>query len=410
MTCPWGNTDLVDHGLYSDGDPHGIWREQRRHDPVSWQEPGFWSVTRYEDVCTVLRAPGEFTSEQGTLLNLLGKGDPASGSNLVTTDPPRHTRMRNPIQRALSIREAEHYRPRIRELVAELLAPLGDGGPFDFAAAMSRVPMAVTGTLMGLPRFDWSRLSHLAMSALAPDDPKYRLPSGPEATLQAAHREIFTYFQDLVSERRADPGHDLIGTLLTMDVDGDTLSLSEIMANCHSLLVGAIVTTPQVPTATLLELAGKDVLDDWAGSPGRMKRALEEALRWASPSNHFMRHATRDVDLAGVTIRAGDPVVVWLGSANRDEDVFPDPYTFDITRNPNRHVAFGIGPHFCIGHSIARVTLQAVFAELLGRFTDFEVVAPPRRLRSNIIAGITELPVTARRRPTPAPITHASGG
>lgn len=410
MTCPMGNINLVDPWLYSDGDPHQIWREQRRLDPVSWQAPGFWSVTRYEDVSTVLRTPDAFTSEQGTLLNLLGKGDPAAGSNLVTTDPPRHTRMRQPIQRALSIRTAENYRSRIRDLVTELLAPLGDGGSFDFADVMSQVPMAVTGTLMGIPRQDWARLMHLAMSALAPDDPKYRLPAGPEATLQAAHREIFLYFQDLVSERRSDPGGDLIGTLLTMDIEGDRLSLSEIMANCHSLLIGAIVTTPQVPTAALAELAGRDVLDNWASSPDNMKTALEEAIRWASPSTHFMRHATRDFELAGVTIRASDAVVVWLGSANRDEGVFTNPFTFDITRNPNRHIAFGIGPHYCIGHSIARVTLRVIFAELLGRFTDFEVVAPPRRLRSNIISGLAELSITGRRRRKSAPILQASGG
>jgi cytochrome P450 len=405
-----GNINLVDPGLYSEGDPHLMWREQRRHDPVSWQEPGFWSVTRYEDVSTVLRTNEAFTSQKGTLLNLLGKGgDPAEGSNLVTTDPPRHTRMRAPIQRALSIRTAEDYRWQIRDLVAELLAPLGDGGAFNFAAVMSQVPTAVTGMLLGLPRQDWGRLTHLAMSALAPDDPKYRLPAGPEATLQAAHHEIFLYFQDLVSQRRSQPGDDLIGTLLTMEVDGGRLSLSEIVANCHSLLIGAIVTTPQVATATFAELAGRDVMDDWASSPGKMKGALEEAIRWASPSTHFMRHATRDYALAGVTIRAGDPVVVWLGSANRDEDVFEDPFTFNIARTPNRHIAFGIGPHYCIGHSIARVTLRVIFAELLGRFTDFEVVAPPRRLRSNAITGIIELSVTGRRRPHTAPILQAAG-
>jgi cytochrome P450 len=404
-----GTINMVNPALYSDGDPHQLWQKQRRLDPVSWQTPGFWSVTRYEDVNTVLRTPHVFTSEQGTLLNLLGKGDPASGSNLVTTDPPRHTRMRHPIQRALTIQVAERYRTRIRNLVTELFSPLGEGETFDFADIMSRVPMAATGTLMGIPRQDWDRLTNLATSALAPDDPKYRLLAGPEATLQAAHREIFLYFQDLVSARRSNPGDDLIGTLLTMNVEGEELSLSEIIANCHSLLIGAIVTTPQVPTAALAEIAGRDVIEDWANSPEKMKWALEEAIRWASPSTHFMRHATSDFSLANMTIKAGDPVVVWLGSANRDEDVFTDPFTFDINRKANKHIAFGVGPHYCIGHSIARVTLSVTFAELLGRFTDFEVVAPPRRLRSNTITGLAELLMTARRRPKPAPILKASG-
>ncbi|MEU0531855.1 cytochrome P450 [Amycolatopsis tolypomycina] len=414
--CPFGaaaaDVDLVDAELYGSGDPHAVWAAHRRDSPVRWHrvgERGFWSVTRHADISRVLREHETFSSQQGTLLNLLGAGDPASGSQLAVTDPPRHGEMREPLQRALSIRAIDHYQGDIRELVAELLAPLADGGPFDLAAAMANLPMAVTGTMMAIPRADWPALTHAAIAALAADDPAYQVAGGPAETLRRSHREIFAYFHDVVVARRGNPGDDLIGTLLRMRIDGRGLSDGQIMANCYSLLIGAIVTTPQVVTAAVARLAGTGELDRWAADPGLANTAVEEAVRWASPTNHFMRYVRRDTELAGVPIRAGEPVVVWLGSANRDELVFTDPFHFDIARKPNKHIAFGVGPHYCIGHTIARVTLRIAFAELLGRFTGLEQAAAPVRLRSNIIAGIRELRITGTRRSVPAALLDASG-
>ena len=402
--CPVSaDVDLVDADLYGSGDPHLIWAEHRRTAPVRWQrvsaDRGFWSVTRYADISRVLREHETFSSQRGTLVNLLGKGDPASGSQLAVTDPPRHGEMRDPLQRALSIRAVDHYQADIRALVAELLAPLADGGPFDLAAAMASLPMAVTGTMMAVPRADWAQLTRAATAALAADDPAYQIQGSPEATLRRSHREIFAYFQDVVTSRRKLLGDGLIGTLLGISVDGRGLTDGQITANCYSLLIGATVTTPQVVTSAVAQLAGTGELDRWAADPDLMTSGVEEAVRWASPTNHFMRYAIRDTELAGVPIRAGEPVVVWLGSANRDEFVFADPFHFDISRRPNKHIAFGVGPHYCIGHTIARVTLRIAFSELLGRFTGLELAAPPVRLRSNIIAGIRELQVTGRCRP-----------
>lgn len=410
-TCPMhaGPADLVDPQLYSDGDPHEIWRALRRHEPVSWQqvdaERGFWSVTTHADADVVLRDHALFTSERGTLLNLLGTDDPAGGRQMAATDPPRHTRMREPLQRALSIKAVDAYRERIRGIVVDLLTPLADG-MVDLASAMAAMPMAVTGTIMGLPAADWPRLTRLTTAAVAPDDEKFQLAEGPAATLSTAHRELFAYFQDAVVGRRAAPGDDLISLLLTMQVEDRRLSMSEIVSNCYSLLLGANVTTPHVASTAVATQAGTGVLEDWAAHPGCTVSGTEEALRWASPANHFMRYATRDVELHGVPIRAGDAVVVWLGSANRDEDVFDDPYRFDIRRRPNKHIAFGIGPHYCVGHSVARVTLRVFFAELLSRFTDIALAGVAQRLRSNFVAGIKHLPITAQVRTPPGPVTY----
>lgn len=416
VRCPFApgmvEVDLVDPDLYGSGDPHAIWAMHRRIAPVRWHpvgtDRGFWSVTRYADASRVLREYETFSSQRGTLLNLLGTGDPAGGSQMAATDPPRHGELREPLQRALSIQAVEHYRDDIRALVAELLAPLADRGPFDLAAAMSSLPMAVTGTMMAIPREDWPLLTRAATAALAADDPAYQIPGGPAATLRRAHREIFAYFQDIVACRRKNAGDDLLGTLLGIQMNGRALTDGQIAANCYSLLVGATLTTPQVVSSAVAHLAGTNELDRWAADPDLMHTGVEEAIRWASPTTHFMRYSLHDIDLAGEPIRAGDAVVVWLGSANRDELIFNGPFRFDIARKPNKHIAFGVGPHYCIGHTIARVILRAAFAELLGRFTEVELASDPVRLRSNIIAGFRELRITGRPRPTPAPILGGS--
>jgi cytochrome P450 len=392
--------DLTDPRLYSQGDAHSIWRALRLRDPVRWHPVsdslGFWSVTSYQESDRVLRDHTCFTSQRGTLLNLLGKDDPAGGRQLAATDPPRHTRMREPLQRALAVKSISRHEERIREEVRRLLAPGLTGESFDFGAAMMALPMAVTGTIMALPRDDWPRLTRLTTMSIAPDDPEYALAAGPTATLEAAHRELFAYFQDVMTQRRRAPGDDLISVLLTMDAGGHTLGTGEILSNCYSLLLGANVTTPCVPTAALLELAGTSFLADWREHGELLMNGVEEALRWASPAVHFMRHAVQDVELAGKKIRSGDAVVAWLASANRDETVFSDPYTFDIRRRPNRHIAFGAGAHYCVGHSVARTSLRLLFEELLATFSDITLAAEPQHLCSNFVAGVSHMQIRAR--------------
>jgi cytochrome P450 len=148
----------------------------------------------------------------------------------------------------------------------------------------------------------------------------------------------------------------------------------------------------------MAEFTGTGVLADWAAHPEVSTTAYEEALRWASPVNHVLRYATRDVEIHGTTISAGQAVVAWLGAANRDEEVFADSETFDIRRKPNKHLAFGIGPHYCVGHSVARVTIAVLFEELFGRYEDFQLAGTPERLISNFASGYKHVPITARPR------------
>jgi cytochrome P450 len=393
---------LADPLLYAgaDFDFRSIWDRMRGEDHLEWTQVderlGFWSVVKYHDADRVLRDAQTFTSERGTLLNILGVEDPAGGRQIAATDPPRHTIMRARLQKALAIKAIEQQHDLITRLVREVIKPLADGGPFDFAEAMLALPVAVGGESMGLPRADWPRLGFLLNSSIAAEDPEYRTAGGTQDTLDRAHRELFAYFQDIYKERRRNLGDDLISVLITTEVDGRTMTPGEVMSNCYSVLLGAVVTTPHSPNYMMTEHIDDGVLDKWAADLTATPTAVEEALRLGSPVSHFMRYAVSDTVVRGTKIRAGQAVVNWLGAANRDEEVFPDAETFELRRRPNKHVAFGIGPHYCVGHTVARVTLRILFNELLSRFTGFEPAGEPSRLHSNFISGYKHLPITAR--------------
>ncbi|OZV77373.1 cytochrome P450 [Micromonospora echinospora] len=391
---------LADPMLYTGLGFRSIWAGMREEDHLEWtqvdERNGFWSVVRYHDADRVLRDAASFTSERGTLLNILGVEDPAGGRQIAATDPPRHTIMRARLQKALAHKAIEQQHDMILGLVREVIAPLADGGPFDFAEAMLALPVAVGGVSMGLPRADWPRLGHLLNSSIAADDPEYQLEGGTQATLDQAHRELFAYFQDIYRDRRSNLGDDLVSVLISTEVDGRRMSPGEVMSNCYSVLLGAVVTTPHSPNYLMVEHIGDGLLDRWAADRSVTPTAVEEALRLGSPVSHFMRYAVDDTEIQGTRIKAGQAVVTWLGAANRDPDVFPDADTFDLRRKPNKHLAFGIGPHYCVGHTVARATLRILFDELLSRFTAFAPAGEPQRLHSNFISGYKHLPITAK--------------
>jgi cytochrome P450 len=414
--------DLMSAAVHATGDPHRIWREMRRRAPVCWQpvdgRRGFWSATTLADVSAVLRDHSAFTAQRGSVLDLLGADDPAGGRQLAVTDPPRHTAMRAPVQHALSMRAITPEDARIAAEVDRILAGTANG-VFDLAELAGQLPMAVAGGLLGVDRQDWPRLTRLTQMAVAPREPSYQIQSDPDATLRTAHRELFAYFSRLVAQRERSPRDDLISLLLRIEVDGGRLDPEEVVANCYGLVLGANVTTPHVASAAVQALMGTGGWSDWAAHPDLLDSGVEEALRWSSPANHFMRYAVHDVVLGGAAIAAGDAVVAWIGSANRDESEFEDPFRFDIRRHPNRHVAFGVGPHYCVGHALARAGLRHFLAGLLRRFADFEPAGAVAHLHSNFIAGFTRLPVRGhahhRVLPDPAPAkagvapTHREG-
>jgi cytochrome P450 len=386
------SADLADPDLHASGRIQAEWRRLRESRPVHWQPGpggGFWSVTRHADVDRVLRDHASFTSRRGTLLNLLGRPDPAGGRQLAATDPPAHDQMRQPLQRAMGLRPAGSLAPAIRAGVRGLLGPGLTGEPFDLAAALVGLPLVLTGPLLGLPAGDWPSLARLALMCSAEDDPRYQVGGDRDATLRQAHRRLFGYFVELVRRRTRSPGNDLVSLLLAEP----EVAPGTVVANCYSLLLGAAVTLPNVPLAAVPELARPDRYRWWAGRPDLLDTGVEEALRWASPASHFMRHARHPVEVSGVTIAQGDAVVAWIGSANRDPAVFTRPEDFDPARQPNRHLAFGSGHHYCLGSHLARLTLRVFFGELFATCRRITVLEEPMRVRSTFLSGFTRMMV-----------------
>jgi cytochrome P450 len=392
--------DLYSPRFYADGDPHPVWAAMRANAPLHRQElpdgRTFVSVTRYRDACRVLGNAAEFTSERGSLLHQLGQGDAASGRMLVSTDPPRHAELRRPLNRPMSAKSVARLEGAVRTAVATVLAPGPGDGSWDLAGQAEHLPVAVAGALLGLPERDWSELARWTAMAAAPEEPSLRIRTGAQ-TLAIAHHSLFDYFTHQLDRRRDQLVDDLIGHLMSMSAGAERLSDDEVIYNCYSLLLGANATTPHAVTGTVLALAEHP--DQWRRAAHSVPPLVEEGLRWTSPANSFLRHAVTDVELSGGTVRRGEAVVVWIGSANRDEETFPDPYRFDVERANNRHIAFGFGPHYCLGAPLARMTLRIFFEELVRRFDRIELAGPAEHLASAFIAGFTRLPVWTRPRP-----------
>jgi cytochrome P450 len=389
-----GTVDLADPGLYGAGDPHAVWRTLRRWAPVRWQpveDRGFWAVTRYADARTVLTDHARFTSTGGVMLNMLGRPEPAQNQQFAATDPPRHALIRGPLQRQMTTRAVARHAPAIRSFVRAMLRPAA--GAFDFAELTASLPLAFLGPLMGIPAADWPDVARWVSMSVAEHDPDVMLPDGPTATLDRGHRELFAYLLNLVLDHRRRPRGDLVDVLASM-----SLSAGAVVANCYSLLLGGSAAIPHVPRATLAELIRTGRYDDWARQTERIGRVVEEALRFTSPAGHFMRLATRDTTLGGVRVAAGDAVVAWIGSANRDESVFPDAETLSLNRHPNRHLAFGDGRHYCLGAAVARLTLHIFFEELFAAVASFEPNGEIERVRSAWLGGIKRMPLVGRPR------------
>lgn len=403
---------LTDLDFFVSGNPDQIWRELRANDPVHWTErngrTGFWSITKYEDALAVYRDPLTFSSEGGISIGFTDPQDPnlpamqfGFGKMMIMTDPPRHSRMRQMMNRRFTPRALAPVEPHVRAIATEIIDSVAGRGECDLVVDVaSKLPTAVICEMLAIPRKDWEMMLALTNMTIGSEDPEYQVDGSAQKTGSQAQMEIFNYFMTLIAERRANRGEDLVSALVYGEIEGDRLSDIEILFNCFLLILGGQETTRNAISG------GMDALIHHPEERARlvadrslMPTAIEEILRWTSPITHIMRTAARDTELKGRQIKKGDHVVIWNASANRDEEVFSEPYRFDITRQPNNHVAFGYGEHFCIGANLARVELRVMIDELLRRLPDMEATGSMERLRSNLIAGIKHLPVrfTAHR-------------
>ena len=408
--------DLTDLDRWVQGVPNEWFRLLRREAPLYWQEErdgrGFWSFTRYEDVVGATKDYQTFSSARGgTSLMDLTPEQIAQRMSMLDADPPYHTRLRGIVNKAFTPRAIAAYEERIRALVREILGRAFEREEFDYVTEISmETPMWVLCEIMGTPPGDRRYLIELGDRMLGNTDPdtagefvvgaadlsEYaHLPFSSPAAL-----EMFDYGHALAAERRRVPANDITTRLIQAEVDGDRLSEHEFDLFFLLLVTAGNETTRHaISHGTHALLTHRDQLQRLVEDPSLVATAVEEVIRWASPLLHFRRTATRDVELHGQVVRENDKVALWYISANRDEQQFPDPLSFDIGRTPNRHVSFGLGgPHFCLGTHLARLELRVFLQEMLPYFPRLELAGEPERLRSNFFHGIKRMPVVYRPR------------
>jgi cytochrome P450 len=263
------------------------------------------------------------------------------------------------------------------------------------------LPIAVIAWLLGVPGSDWKLLFEWTNRTIGSGDPEYQVEGADQsATARGAMIELFQYFTKLVEEKRKNPADDLVTLFATAEVDGEKLAPMDVLAYCLIIVVAGNETTRNGTSGGMLALAQHPgELRKIQQNPKLLPSAIEEILRWTSPIIHFARTTTQDVEIRGKKIRKGEQLALYYPSANRDEDIFEDPFTFRVDRDPNRHLAFGIGEHFCAGAHVARLELEVAFKSLLPRLVDLELAGPAARLRSNLVGGIKHLPIRYKLRP-----------
>jgi len=411
------DADIADPDTYVDGVPHATFQRLRREEPVSWWDEdhagghGFWAVTRHADLLTVSRDVDRFSSSRGIRLEEMDEEETAARRTMMELDPPQHTAYRRLVSKPFSRREVYAYEQAIRVLARAVVDDaLAGGAPFDFVDRIAKqLPMRMLGTLLGVPQDDGPWLVERGDALLGNTDPEFTThPVGLVDTEEfrlvpfrsPAGIELFRYAEEQARLRRDHPTDDVISDLLRPKVDGEVLTEHEFN-NFFTLLVAAgNDTTRYTMTAGMKALIERPAaLEELraaivGGDDELVASAVEEVLRWGSVTMHFRRTATTDTTLGDRQVRAGDKVVIWFVSANYDEDVFADPFTFDLRRSPNPQVAFGLqSPHLCLGAQLARLEIKVLFEELLPRLADVRITGPIDRLRSNFIAGIKRLPI-----------------
>jgi cytochrome P450 len=415
-------TELMDpHAYARTGYPHELWRRLRRESPVHWCEGPelvpYWAVTRHAHICEVSKQPDKFLSGPGIIparkemLERLARGERGpfdAMQTIITMDGPKHRAYRKVTSpwftpHALG-RLDEVVQASARRLVDRLYAAQEGGeGRCDFVTDVAvQHPLRILCTILGVPEADEARILRLTQELFAGEDPEFKRS---EADRQEAFKnlgiEFLQYFGQIIADRRANPRDDLAGVLANAKVNGEPMGGVETLG--YYLIVftaGHDTTRNAIAGGMEALLANPAQLAALQHDPaGRVEDAVEEIVRWTTPVNFMMRTAACDYELGGSKLRKGDRLVLYYASANRDEDVFEDPYAFRIDRHPNPHLGFGIGEHFCLGSHLARKSQRALFAELAGRLEHVELDGPAERLAASFVAGVKHLPLRYRLAP-----------
>jgi cytochrome P450 len=385
--------DLMDLRPFIDGTENEMFARLRDHEPLHWNNepagPGFWSLTRYADVIEVVDDPTTFINGEGTQIQ--SRKVEGHTSTVHNTDPPRHTKLRRiatPLLRAVKIKQ---WQDVIDAAVEEILDDVSGRPEVELVqSASALLPIRVLGQVLGVPREDCPLLLDWTNRVIS-DDPEFmRSPDEKER----ARNELFEYFHGLTDLRRAHPQNDIISQLVQATIDGEPLTWEDLAAYYFVLVGAGNETTRNLLTGAVL--AFEEFPNQWRklqADHDLLRPAIEEMLRFVTPIRAMRRTATADVQRYGQTIQKGDKVVMWFQAANRDPEVFSDPDTVQIDRNPNDHVGFGWGIHACMGSHLARAEITTFLTRVLDRGITFRPAGPPERLHTNQFNAYKRLPV-----------------
>ena len=393
--------DLTDLSLFEHGAPYEVFAHLRSEAPVYWNElpsgAGFWALTRHAEVQALGRDPFTFSvAKRGNMIFDQFVEESARAPMLLELDPPEHTRYRSLVKSGFSPETVRRLLPMARARMSEIVTAALELGDCDFVEHVAgALPLHVIADLMGVPLELRAEIYEVANRIMAFSDPEFSEASGGENVV--AMDEMRACARELARQRRLEPGDDLTSVLLAPDTAGETLDAEEFELFFVMLVVAGIETTRSAIAGGML--AFHEFPEQWQllkADADLLPSAIEEVLRWACPIHHFRRTVLRDTEIAGTKMRAGDRVVMWYSSANRDPAVFAEPDRFDIARHPNEHLSFGFGRHFCLGARLARMELQVVLENLLARDVRLELRGTPRYMRSNFAHSLKHMPVSLR--------------
>jgi cytochrome P450 len=412
--------DLTDGEVFERAVPYAAFEQLRSHAPVAWHpeapiggdhthgaiSQGFWAVTNYAGVAEVSRTPEVFSAWLGTTA-ITTPDRPNLGmlrQMMLNMDPPEHSRLRRILQPLFVPRAVKGLTDSVIANTREIVDGIsGRSDPVDLVTAVSaELPLRILADLLGVPRADRHMMFEWSNAIVGLADPEY---GGDQAQIETTVAEMLQYGSELAAKRKIEPKDDLVSLICHAQTDqGEGLSDVELAMFWLLLVIAGNETTRNSLSGGVLALLDQGKWGELSTHPPRLPTAVDELLRFVSPVHHFRRTATIDTELQGQHIRAGDKVVVWYTSANRDETEFPDPDRLDLRRSPNKHLAFGGGPHFCLGSHLARLQLATMLGELTQQLPDLELAGREVRMRSNFINGIRHLNVV----PNPAQLDRGN--
>jgi cholest-4-en-3-one 26-monooxygenase len=401
--------DVVSNEIYAaQGYPHESWAVLRREAPVYWYERDvkvpFWAITKHEDICWISRQPGRMLNAPRLAVFpefAPPEEDERIARHLLNMDEPDHGPYRKLAAPQFTPRAVRRLAASVERIAVELLDDLAGGGDereMDFVTDVAApLSLAVLADLLGVPQSDWRLMFRWTNAIVGSNDPEYQIGDDPQQSAAAARKALFEYFWAMVEERRKQPTDDIVSVLANSTLNDAALPPFELLSYYFLLVIAGNETTRNAMSGGLVALIeNPGEFEKLRRDPTLVDGAVEEILRWTTPVIQFCRTTTETFELRGQEIRAGDSMCLFYPSANRDEEIFDDPFAFRIDRNPNRHLAFGIGEHFCLGANLARLELRIVFRALAERLAHAELTGPMERLASSFLGGVKHVPLRYR--------------